>query len=206
MSIENTQDPGSVEMTGMLMLATGDASAVIEAQERAGQAQVVHSDRLPTDLHSPREEFEAVGFTFGEPDSHDPMFAPATLPDGWKREGSDHAMWSYIVDQLGRRRASIFYKAAFYDRSAHMGLVTVYGYVGECAYANKPITTDDQWATREAVRDACLARAKYAEEHIQQWQDIAERRSEDEMSRKYIAEYTAERDKYEALAQQYATE
>lgn len=203
MSIENTQDPSSMELTALLLLATGDTDAVIGAQERAGQAQLVHSDRLPTELHSPREDFEALGFTFGDPDPHDPMFAPATLPDGWKREGSDHAMWSYIVDQHGRRRASIFYKANFYDRSAHMSLTTVYGYVGECAYGNKPIVTDDEWATREAVRDACLARAKSAEESIESWQNIADRRGEDEMSRRYVAEYTAERDKYEALAAQY---
>lgn len=204
MSIENTQDPSSMNLTSMLLLATGDTDAVIGAQERAGQAQLVHSDRLPTELHSPREEFEAVGFALGEPDPHDPMFAPATLPAGWKREGSDHAMWSYVVDELGRRRASIFYKAAFYDRSAHMALDTVYKYVGDCAYDNKPIVLDEKWATREAVRDACLARAKYAEEHIEQWKGIADRRGEDEMNAKYIAEYTAERDKYEALAKQYA--
>lgn len=206
MSIENTQDPSSIELTGMLLLATGDTGAVIGAQERAGQAQLVHSDRLPTDIHGDRADFEAIGFTFGEPDDRDPMFAPATLPEGWKREGSDHAMWSYIVDQLGRRRASIFYKAAFYDRSAHMSLTTVYGYVGDCAYDNKPIVTDEEWATREAVHDACLAHAKYAEEHLQQWRGIAEQRGADEMNRKYIAEYTAERDKYEALAKPYAAE
>ena len=205
MSIENTQNPASMNLTSMLLLATGDPDAVIGAQERAGQAQLVHSDRLPTELHSKREDFEAVGFTFGDPDPGDPLFMPATLPEGWRKEGSDHDMWSYIVDQYGRRRASIFYKAAFYDRSAHVGLVTVDGYVGDCVYADKPIVTDGKWATREAVHEACLARAKYAEEHIEQWQGIAERRGEDEMNRKYIDQYTAERDKYEALATQYAT-
>jgi hypothetical protein len=194
-SIENTQDPGSVELTGMLMLATGDASAAIEAQERAGQTQLVHSDRLPTDLRSPREEFEAVGFAFGEPDSRDPMFAPATLPDGWKREGSDHAMWSYILDQYGRRRASIFYKAAFYDRSAHMGLINVSGYVRECAYQGTPIVTDDTWATREEVAKAAAAAAAYAEEQRKFWVEHDDT--------KYVAEYTAERDKYQAIADEY---
>lgn len=42
------------------------------------------------------------------------------VPDGWKKEGLDHDMWSYLVDDKKRRRASIFYKAAFYDRSAHI--------------------------------------------------------------------------------------
>jgi hypothetical protein len=194
-SIENTQDASSVELTGMLMLATGDTSAVIEAQERAGQSQLVHSDRLPTALHSPREEFEALGFTFGDPDERDPMFAPATLPDGWKREGSDHAMWSYIVDQLGRRRASIFYKAAFYDRSAHMGLINVSGYLNNCVYHGTPIVTDDTWATSAAIAEAATAAAERAEEQRKFWVEHDDA--------KYVAEYAAERDKYQAIATEY---
>lgn len=200
MSIENTQDPASMELTSLLLLATGDPDAVIGAQEKAGQRQVVHSQSLPTTLHSPREEFEALGFSFGESDPRDPLFAPAALPDGWKREGSDHAMWSYIVDRLGRRRASIFYKAAFYDRDAFMSLNTVYGYLGECVHTGKPVVTDDTWATRAAVREAALAHAKHAEESVETWS----RGAEDETSREYVAKYTAELEKWIALADEYA--
>jgi hypothetical protein len=92
--------------------------ARIEAMERDGQQQLVHSDRLPTDR---RGDFEALGFTFGEPDPDDPLFCPATLPDGWEKRSTDHSMGSVIVDPLGRERVSIFYKAAFYDRSAQVG-------------------------------------------------------------------------------------
>mgnify|MGYP001592052302 CR=1 FL=1 len=203
MSIENTQDPASMELTTMLLLATGDTDAVIGAQEQAGQRQVVHSQSLPTALHSPREEFENLGFTFGQPDPHDPLFTPATLPDGWKREGSDHAMWSHIVDQAGRRRASVFYKAAFYDRDAFVSLTTVYGYLSECVRTGAPVVTDDTWATRAAVRAAALAHAKRAEEGVELWQGDGDR-SPDEASAKYIAEYTAERDTYAARADEYA--
>ncbi len=98
----------------------------IEEMESAGQAQLVNSDRLPTQInHGSRADFEALGFVFGEVDRNDSMFQQVTLPDGWKREGSDHAMWSYIVDDLGRQRVSIFYKAAFYDRDAFMSLMAV---------------------------------------------------------------------------------
>ena len=45
------------------------------------------------------------------------------LPEGWKREASYHPMWSHIVDGAGKQRVSIFYKAASYDRKAHMSLV-----------------------------------------------------------------------------------
>lgn len=95
------------------------SSAGIEFQEAQGQHELVHSDRLPSDG---RQDpiLASWGLTFGEPDTDDPLFCPATLPAGWTRKGSDHAMWSYILDEKGRERISIFYKAAFYDRSAHM--------------------------------------------------------------------------------------
>lgn len=98
----------------------------IESQERAGQAEVLQSTTLPAEiLWSTAEDFEALGFTFGELVDGDPLFRQASLPEGWKREGSDHAMWSYIVDGRGIRRVAVFYKAAFYDRHAHMGLQNV---------------------------------------------------------------------------------
>lgn len=90
--------------------------------EAAGQQQLVNSDRLPVDTDGQDQAFIDLGFTFGEPDADDPLFRPATLPEGWTRRASDHDMWSYLVDETGTDRVSIFYKAAFYDRRAHMGL------------------------------------------------------------------------------------
>lgn len=96
----------------------------IEAQERRGQTELVNSDMLPTDCGK-RADYEALGFSFGEKVEGDPVFQKATLPAGWKRQGSDHDMWSYIVDERGLKRVAIFYKAAFYDRSARMSLCDV---------------------------------------------------------------------------------
>jgi predicted metal-dependent phosphotriesterase family hydrolase len=31
-------------------------------------------------------------------------------------------MWSDLLDEQGRKRAGVFYKAAFYDRSAHLSM------------------------------------------------------------------------------------
>lgn len=190
--IENTSNRHSLEEAALLALATGDLTSVIENQERRGQQQLVHSDRLPTRLNGPREDYEAVGFRFGDPDPSDPMFMPATLPDGWKREGSSHAMWSYLVDEHGRRRASIFYKAAFYDRDAFMSLTTVYGYAAEQMREERPIVTDDTWATPAAVLEAARKGIEQASEEIDTWThlDNAER----------FARYTAQRDAWAAIA------
>lgn len=93
----------------------------IEASEARGQAQFVASQSLPTDVRD-RKVFEALGFTFGKPFADDPLFAPATLPAGWTKRGTSHDMHSEILDEKGRVRAGVFYKAAFYDRKADMNL------------------------------------------------------------------------------------
>ncbi len=208
MSIENTQSPGSIHATALLALATGDTSAVIEGQERAGQAQLVHSDQLPTDMSADDQAaFEALGFRFGETDGGDRLFRPATLPDGWKKEGADHAMWSYIVDDLGRRRVAIFYKAAFYDRRAFMRLNTVAAYVADCMRADADVVTDATWATPAAVAAAAERWAERAAETVAEWEqriDGPRARYDDPGARKdaerWAAEARAERDAYLAIA------
>lgn len=101
MTIENTTERDPLHhLVGAMSDGT---SGYIEGMEAAGQRQIVNSTKLPTDLNGgTREEFEALGFTFGEVDPRDPMFQEATLPEGWKREGSDHA--TYIVDERGIER------------------------------------------------------------------------------------------------------
>jgi hypothetical protein len=114
----------------------------IEQSEARGQRELLASEVLPTDTRD-EAAFLALGFTFGGPVEGDEMFRAATLPTGWKREGSNHAMWSYIVDERGIRRVSVFYKAAFYDRSAHMGLTNVgYAIGSDALYGDETPTAD----------------------------------------------------------------
>lgn len=126
-----------------LMGAWSDGpSGYIEGMERDGQRQLVHSDVLPTG--APWDELAELGFVRGE--KRDDLFTSATLPDGWKREGSDHAMWSYIVDTRGVRRVAIFYKAAFYDRSAHASIQNVGWSLGtEALYGDGPAELPASW-------------------------------------------------------------
>jgi hypothetical protein len=108
-------------------LLTGDASGAIESQEARGQTSFVNSTDLPVS-HGIKDNRDDVllawGIKLGEPHEGDPIFRPAELPDGWEKQPTDHAMWSKLVDDEGRERASIFYKAAFYDRSSHIALNT----------------------------------------------------------------------------------
>lgn len=121
---ENTLTPAAI-----IAAASGDMENAlvallpggIERQEKAGQAALVASTEMPLELSPDREAFEAVGFTFGEP--IDSVFMKATLPAGWKRVPTDHSMYSDILDETGKRRVEVFYKAAFYDRRADARLL-----------------------------------------------------------------------------------
>lgn len=126
MDIVNTStDPATPYLAILGALDGNGGSGAIEAMEKRGQQQLVNSDRLPVKLGLGVDaDFIALGFTFGDPDPADPLFRPATLPAGWTRQASDHDMWSYIVDEHGKQRVAVFYKAAFYDRRASMRLVT----------------------------------------------------------------------------------
>lgn len=112
----------------------GDSSAGIYAQEAQGQRELVNSTQLPSD--GPIAEAEALGIVFGPVDERDPMFRPATLPEGWEKRATDHSMWTDIVDDKGRKRLGVFYKAAFYDRSAHFGITPNYAPLDELFYGD----------------------------------------------------------------------
>jgi hypothetical protein len=169
MGIDNTTKRMRDPAEKLLFLADAmghGTDGAIERQERDGQRQLVNSDRLPAKCgdHAP---WLALGFTFGDPDPADPLFMSATLPPGWQRQATEHAMGSVIVDTLGRERVSIFYKAAFYDRKADMHLIGLGWYVTKAVeYDGPAIIFDDEWATPEAVaavmreiRDGHLAEA-----------------------------------------------
>ncbi len=94
----------------------------IERQEALGQKAFNNSDVLPIDLRDiTRPELQALGFSFGQP--VDDLFQQAMLPAGWAKRATNHDMWSEIVDDTGTVRANVFYKAAFYDRSAVLSWV-----------------------------------------------------------------------------------
>lgn len=105
-------------------LMIGDLGTAITNQEKRGQSELARRQLLP--IQCPRAELETLGVKFGEP--ADDLFYNVELPQGWKIEATDHSMHSNLVDDKGRARGGIFYKAAFYDRSAHMHLNRRYSF------------------------------------------------------------------------------
>jgi hypothetical protein len=92
----------------------------IEAQEARGQRQACATQALPKKGTTPRDPWEKLGFVFAN--DVDDLFVYVIFPKGWSLKPTDHSMWSELLDDRGRKRAGMFYKAAFYDRAAHIHL------------------------------------------------------------------------------------
>jgi len=200
-SIENTahRDP-ALHLLGSL----SDGTSYIEGMEAAGQRQLVASTSLPVEANDGDAAFEALGFVLGKPDPRDPLFREAKLPEGWGKEGSDHNMWSYIVDQLGRRRVAVFYKAAFYDRRAFMRLETLHGYAYNLAYDDNLPVYDDQWCTPEAFAEEVAASRADLVKRLADAERFKVERPDDKFWPSHASQLTDELAKHDAWAARVA--
>ena len=101
----------------------------IEEQEAQGQRQLVASSQLPS-KNNGRENvidfYKGIGIEVIGETKGDKMFLDVRLPEGWAIKPTDHSMWSNLIDNNGAERASIFYKAAFYDRDAFINMNSRY--------------------------------------------------------------------------------
>ncbi len=115
------------ERDALLILArimSGEEN-IIEHMEKEGQDEAIRRIQTAKRMQPAQEEWEKLGFTFEE--IGDSVLYKATLPEGWSMRATGHSMWNEFYDQNGYKRGSMFYKAAFYDRSAHMSLCARYG-------------------------------------------------------------------------------
>lgn len=163
--IENTKDRSPFEhLAGML-----DGNYITD-MESAGQRQLVQSSQLP--IQGPWDELISLGFVKGE--NVDDLFCEATLPAGWSKEGSDHAMWSYLLDERGIRRVGVFYKAAFYDRKADMRFQHVgYSASGDVLHGDDVVALPEKWAVfTEAERADFISYLDEMDENIKSYPDI----------------------------------
>lgn len=123
------ESPMSILIAAMGNSAVGrkPSDAILES-EAAGQAALCAASKkaeceLPKDVDAQsREALEAAGVKFLGAVAGDAIFQRAQLPPGWEVKRTDRSMWTKLCDEKGRERASIFYKAAFYDRSARMSV------------------------------------------------------------------------------------
>jgi hypothetical protein len=98
----------------------------IEQQEAKGQKEFCQDSLMPKENNSYilkddlLTQYKKLGIEIiGD---YDRLFYKVKLPAGWKRIPTEHHMWNKLIDEQGRERGLIFYKAAFYDERAHFSL------------------------------------------------------------------------------------
>jgi hypothetical protein len=171
-----------------------NASNQIERMEADGQRQLSQSSQLPTSgldaLVKAIPAIRVIGVSEG-----DSTFSDVELPAGWHVQPTDHAMWSDLRDDKDRKRAGIFYKAAYYDRRADIHVIRRFSierdysspnYLTECAY----VVTDGgkqvwrtrvevlpergDWQASEAIETVLRAEAAaWLEPQFPNWQDAS---------------------------------
>jgi hypothetical protein len=174
-------------LENLLLAMTLGSSEAIKHQEVCGQRSFVNSDTLPARIEeADRKALEQVGFHFLGPVENDPLFQYVEMPPGWKKQRTDHSMWSDLLDDKGRKRGSIFYKAAFYDRDAFMNLTTRYSVRRDYEGTKQlqildgetvldtvpPVETENlqQWEINECERKAASA---YLDARFPDWKNSA---------------------------------
>jgi hypothetical protein len=156
----------------------------IEKQEAKGQEEFISMQTLPQNC--PKENLERLGFVFGA--DEDDIFVNVQFPEGWEKKPTEHSMWTDLLDEKGRKRGSIFYKASFYDRSAKLHFNNRFSFSqdyevkdgvqyrvkdgSDIIFTTDKIEceeySDTYWAADDNLKDICLA---YLKEHYPIWED-----------------------------------
>lgn len=162
----------------------------IENQEARGQQELVESSVLPTELrNNAMEALLQAGVIFLGPVEGDKLFQYVELPEGWKLDATKHSMHSNLLDEKGRVRAGIFYKAAHYDRRASLHTVPRYSVavdydhkpkdefvvnVLDCdkvIFSTEPVKMDRQSVDLYKAEQAVIAQARaWVTERFPQWE------------------------------------
>jgi len=78
-------------------ISSRGSSGSVEQQEAQGQTSFVNSETLPTDMDKEdKTALESCGVKFLDKVEGDEMFQYVELPQGWKKQPTDHSMWSYL--------------------------------------------------------------------------------------------------------------
>ena len=175
MAIDNTENKNPL---AALFAMSKHSNDFILNQEKEGQGQMVQSAQLPRLTNydkEAREYYEDWGIKVFGVTKDDEIFVDVQLPKGWKKERTEHSMWSKVLDEKGRERLKVFYKAAFYDRSAHVqvqtfinrGVQMVSYWNGEYSDKNSPLEARVTNANGEMIyKESGETFKKYSKEYF----------------------------------------
>lgn len=153
---------------------------------------------LPCRLRKPRHVWQALGFVFYDPEIDDKnkdnqkwLFQEVSYPPGWGNAPTKSHLWTDIIDEHGRVRGAIFYKAEAHDLRAHAVLYPRFSVgldLSDRAMAQSTATmliedrlglvnmridglTKVNWAGDRAVAEAASSAELAAERKLKEWLD-----------------------------------
>jgi len=160
-AIENTnskETPMTYPLASFVAALKGDrvhasmTSDDIVVSEAAGQKTMIDSTQVPKDGDWDLLKIWGVVIT-GDADE---LFYNAQLPEGWELRSTGHALWTDLIDNCGRKRAGLFYKAAFYDRRAEFFAIDVRFVVEQNWSAENHSRDVKQFAIKDLARGTVL--------------------------------------------------
>ena len=174
--VTNTEKTPNPEWLG------GVNPEAIENQEAEGQKELVVNEQLPRKCNHPSEitntdeQYRKMGIKTFPSSKGDDMFLGVKLPDGWKKEATDHSMWSNLVDSNGVVRATIFYKAAFYDRDTFINFKTRYStdfrIKDEGYFVVDAVTKEELFESDDSKLQGRAKCREFLNENYPQWEDV----------------------------------
>lgn len=116
--------------------ASDDLSSRIDATIKRAREEwqtVIASDRLPTEMGASdkREALERAGVVFGDVVQGNEMFTYVTLPEGWTKVETDYIQLTDVVDEKGRKRATLFFNNDDDERIVHTNIYPRFTYERE---------------------------------------------------------------------------
>lgn len=80
-----------------------------------------------------QDALSQIGFGFHKVINVDnTLFHQVKMPAGWRKVGTDHSICSYLEDEKGRSRLSIFQKSTFYGHDAFVNIEQAIKVKTEC--------------------------------------------------------------------------
>jgi len=144
--------------------------------------QTINTVQLPVKINAHGDALEAANAmikSWGLELQGTKLFCTVEAPEGWEVVRTDHHLWTHLLDDLGRRRMTIFYKSAFYDTDAFLNVCPRFRVFHSYGYEfgdekHRILITDGNkriWSGRPFLSPDCPEELERGSQEIRDWYD-----------------------------------
>lgn len=156
-------------------------------QEGGECSTLINDTVLPTNMWPDQVEFEKLGIIFGDKQQDNPEMIRCILPMGWKKMNTNDPMIVILIDDKGRRRATIFRHPAYgcsdlMQLDCRIGIHVGHG-LNDAVFAQVldgervlfstkhiyPSGVEKLWEIKKSAQASAI---NWAEKYYPQWRDV----------------------------------